>query len=352
MPKTIHLPKLPRVQIRHRGRLSQLFTYYGKMLRMFIYENDWKALPMAAIIAGLVAMVIKDGYCVSMEGTYQGAFALTCVAIWNGCFNSIQVVCRERAIIKREHRSGMHISSYIASHMLYQFLLCLLQTVVTMYTLRISGVPFPVAGFITPWMILDLGITVLLTSYAADMLSLLISSIVRTTTAAMTVMPFLLIFQLVFSGGFFTLPSSLRPISDFTTARYGMVAFASQANYNSLKMDLGWDQVSLVRYEKINVQLSADDIARMTDMDPDLLKAALEDKPVDFTFTINDILKTVGEETAKKEIQERTTKAYVNRDYVMTKDNIYHCWKMLILFAFAYAFLAVVLLEFIDRDKR
>ena len=51
-----------------------------------------------------------------MEGNLKGAFALTCVAIWNGCFNSIQSVCRERPIIKREHRSGMHISSYAVSY--------------------------------------------------------------------------------------------------------------------------------------------------------------------------------------------------------------------------------------------
>lgn len=35
-------------------------------------------------------------------------------------------------MIKREHRSGMHISSYIVSHMLYQAFLCLAQTAVTL----------------------------------------------------------------------------------------------------------------------------------------------------------------------------------------------------------------------------
>ena len=35
-------------------------------------------------------------------------------------------------MIKREHRSGMHISSYIVSHMLYQAFLGLAQTAVTL----------------------------------------------------------------------------------------------------------------------------------------------------------------------------------------------------------------------------
>ena len=117
-----------KFRIRYRGRGAQVGIYLGKLLRMFIYQNDWKVLPMAALIAGLVGMVIRKKMFINMEGTLMGAFALVCVCIWNGCFNSIQVICRERDVIKREHRSGMHISSYIFSHMLYQALLCLAQT--------------------------------------------------------------------------------------------------------------------------------------------------------------------------------------------------------------------------------
>ena len=127
-------------RIRHRGRLSQISIYLGKQMRFFVNENGWKVIPMAAIIAGLVAMVIQKRFFVDMEGSLIGGFALSCVAIWNGCFNSIQVVCRERAIIKREHRSGMHISSYMAAHMLYQLGICLIQTGVTIYVMKLVGV--------------------------------------------------------------------------------------------------------------------------------------------------------------------------------------------------------------------
>ena len=114
---------------RHTGRLSQTGIYLGKMFRMFIYQNDWKVLPMSAVIAGLVAFVLGSSLFVTQEGTLMGSFALSCICIWNGFFNSIQNVCRERAIIKRGHRSGLHISSYVAAHMIYQAFLCLCQTV-------------------------------------------------------------------------------------------------------------------------------------------------------------------------------------------------------------------------------
>ena len=130
-------------RLRHRSRLLQLPIYLGKMLRSFLYMSDWKLLPMSAIIAALVSMVVRRNYFLTMEGTLMGSFALTCVAIWNGCFNSIQVICRERPIVKREHRSGMHITSYVISAMIYQALLCIGQTIVTLYVCKLSGVSFP-----------------------------------------------------------------------------------------------------------------------------------------------------------------------------------------------------------------
>lgn len=232
--------KARRSLLHHRGRLQQIPIYLGKQFRSFLYMNDWKMLPMAAVIAALVAMVVRKYLFITQEGTLMGAFALTCVAIWNGCFNSIQVICRERPIIKREHRSGMHISSYLISNMVYQALLCLAQTVVTMAVCVGSNVRFPAQGFMTPFMVVDIGITMFLVAFASDMLSLLVSSIAHTTTAAMTVMPFVLIFQLVFSGSIFTLPAWATKFSDWTISHYGLTAITAQADYNHRPMNTGW----------------------------------------------------------------------------------------------------------------
>ena len=119
-----------RTNLKHTGHISQTVIYLGKLFRMFIFQNDWKVLPMSAVIAGLVSFAVGKNLFRTMEGTLTGTFALSCVCIWNGFFNSIQSVCRERAIIKREHRSGLHISSYVAAHMIYQSLLCVLQVFV------------------------------------------------------------------------------------------------------------------------------------------------------------------------------------------------------------------------------
>ena len=219
--------------IRHRGRGAQVNIYLGKLLRMFVYQNDWKVLPMAALIAGLVGMVIRQRLFLNMAGTLMGAFAMVCVCIWNGCFNSIQVICRERDVIKREHRSGMHVSSYICSHMLYQALLCLAQTAVTLIVTFFIGVEYPEKGMVTSFFLAEFGISVFLITYASDMMSLWVSSLAHNTTTAMTIMPFVLIFQLVFSGGMMTLPAWTEPLTYFTISNPGLKAIAAQADINN-----------------------------------------------------------------------------------------------------------------------
>ncbi len=247
---------LPQETLRHRGRGAQIWIYLGKFLRMFVYQNDWKVLPMAAVIAGLLALVIRDSFFLTMEGTLMGAFTLTCVGIWNGCFNSIQVICRERDVIKREHRSGMHISSYVVAHLIYQAMLCLLQTIITVYIFWLVGIKFPEKGLFFPWMIVDIGVTVFIVTYASDALSLWISTLVKNTTAAMTIMPFVLIFQLVFSGGMLSLPEWSKPISNMTISHYGLNALTSQANYNDLPMVSLWWTLVDMRDSDLNASIT------------------------------------------------------------------------------------------------
>lgn len=275
-------------KIRHRGRVSQIPIYVGKQLRFFIYQSDWKVLPMAAIVAALVSMVIRKDFFLTMEGSLKGAFALACVAIWNGCFNSIQSICRERPIIKREHRSGMHISSYVAAHMIYQFILCLAQTSLSMYVMRMMGVAFPTPGFMTRWMIVDVGISMLLISYAADMMSLFISSVAHTTTAAMTVMPFLLIFQLVFSGGLLPLPDWTRPLADYTISNYGIRVIAAQSGYNETPMVTAWNTLYKMRDSEIGGTVTLGQILDLLGDKDNAFLASHQDLEVLRPFTVGE----------------------------------------------------------------
>ena len=303
-------------KVRHRGRGSQIPIYLGKQFRFFINESDWKVIPMAAVSAGLVAMVIRNKFFVNMEGGLIGSFALCCVGIWNGCFNSIQAVCRERSIIKREHRSGMHISSYMIAHMIYQFLLCLAQTAVTMYVLLLAGVRFPNEGaLLTGWTIVDIGLTILLISYAADMMSLFISSVSHTTTSAMTIMPFVLIFQLVFSGGIIPLPAWSKPLSKLTISNYGIKAIAAQSGYNEMPMETGWKTLVSMKNNEIEVTVT---VGQIMDAMNTPAVAKRRDMTVLKSITVGEAMEILNEADGALQLRERTVLSPVTLREVLT----------------------------------
>ncbi len=284
--------------IRYRERGEQVTIYLGKFLRMFVYQNDWKVLPMAAVIAGLVALVIRDMFFRTMEGTLMSAFALVCVAIWNGCFNSIQVICRERDVIKREHRAGMHISSYITAHLIYQALLCLLQTAITVYVFLLVGVRFPAEGLFTQWMIVDIGITVFLLTFASDALSLWISSLARNTTTAMTIMPFVLIFQLVFSGGMLTLPAWSAPLTNLTISHYGLTALASQADYNSRPLVTLWGSLLALKDTDVTANVTVGQVLDYLEDEDNPGAKDLRETAFSRTMTVRELVKLLKDSGA------------------------------------------------------
>jgi hypothetical protein len=309
--------------IRHKGRLAQAWIYFGKFLRMFVYQNDWKVLPMGAVIAAVVTFVVGANLFKTQEGTKLGVFALVCVCIWNGFFNSIQVVCREREIVKREHRAGLHMSSYIAAQMLYQLLLCAAQTVVTLIICGLTGVLIPYDGVITPLGLVDTGITILLITYAADMMALMVSSIVRTTTTAMTTMPFLLIFQLVFSGGFFTLQGFAEKIQYLTISHWGMNSLCTIGRYNDLPMVTLWN--TLVKFKNVEV---------------------MGETP------LQDILIKMEETGMREQFLHWAGAQNTGADYAAVPENLMKYWIILGIMVLVFALAAVIALEFIDRDKR
>ena len=312
MAKQVKTQPLGSFIARHRARGAQVWICLGKLLRMFVYQNDWKVLPMAALIAGLVGMVIRKKFCLSMEGTLMGAFALVCVCIWNGAFNSIQVVCRERDVIKREHRSGMYVSSYVFAHMLYQAMLCLLQTWITLYVTSIVGVQYPKEGLLIGSFYLELFVSMFLITYASDMLSLWVSSLAHSTTAAMTVMPFVLIFQLVFSGGMLTLPEWTEPLTRFTISNPALKVIAAQADTNNRPFVTISDMLDRMRDDEVDVSVSAGQVLDILANGDSALVGRIRSRKIGSTPTVGDLVFTLRallpeEESASPE--ERTLAA-------------------------------------------
>ena len=307
--------------VRYKSRLEQIPIFLGKHLRMFINEGNWKVLPLSAIIAYLVVYVIGQRMFINMEGTAYAAFAVTCVCLWNGVFNSIQVVCKERGIIKREHRAGLHISSYLVSHMIYQAAICLIQVIIILVVFLVFGVHMPSGSAVTGSFLLDLAITMFLITYASDMLGLMISCIVHTPMTAMTVMPFVLIVQLVYANFVIPLDTIGQALSNGTITKWGIQSVCTVADYNS--------QESTVLMTALNT---------MNNDDPESLVSRVQK-----VLQIEEVSHKVGTLTASQ---------LQNDKYVFSSGNVLVNWGILTGFAILYAAVGVIFLEQVDRDRR
>jgi ABC-type transport system involved in multi-copper enzyme maturation permease subunit len=263
------------------------------------------------------------------------------------------------------------MSSYVAANLIYQAFLCLCQSGITLAVLRVSKMTFPVSSYVTGSAIADMFITVFLISYSADVISLFISSVVKSTTTAMTLMPFLLIFQLIFSGGFFSLSARLMKISDFTVSKWGLTALCAQGDYNDLPMVAMWNALfGMQDYElseetkntiinAVAEEYNIPDEARkiFADQIPDNAKPI---KPIvykiqgydkDGNIITDENGNNIGVDR-RRDFELECGKNNRKEQYVSTTENITDCWGNMIVFIVIFAAFATISLEFIDRDKR
>ncbi len=222
-------------------RVAQAGICFVNAFRKFFHHRSWMVLPMTAVLSLIAGLAIRDGFLTSLDGTMTGAFVLVGVCIWNGTYSSIQAICRERAIIREKKRLKLHSSSYTAGNMLLQFLICVAETGIVLVMLRAAGIRYTGRPLFTQWFVVDFGITIFLIIYASDMVALFISALCRTKTAAMTILPFVLVLQLVFSGSIISIPDSIDPIAMITVSRPGFKAMSAQADLNHLPIALVGD---------------------------------------------------------------------------------------------------------------
>ncbi|MCD8021089.1 MAG: FHA domain-containing protein [Clostridiales bacterium] len=214
-------------------QLAVLTKRYGELIM-----NDLPRLFLLLIQPVLIAILIKlvadkDVFNV-FEPTKQILFTFSCSGIWIGIFNTIQEVCKERAILKREYMSNLRLSAYVLSKYLMQLVVSLVQTLifVGLFILLMGNVPED--GVILPAYV-EIFITMWLTIYASSALGLFVSSIMKNGDRAMAFSPFLLIIQLLFSGILFTLDGASEVISYITVSRWSVEGLGNVINMNNLK---------------------------------------------------------------------------------------------------------------------
>ena len=185
----------------------------------------------------------NDGIIIAFDAFTQTKsimFTLSCAAIWIGLFNSIQEVCKERSILKREYMANLSLPVYMGSKVLVQAVIGLIQAVLLSVTflflsdLLKEGVDVWHEGLETLFgdrgIYLEIILAVWITILAAMALGLVVSSIVKNGDKAMVVAPFLLIVQLLFSGFLFKLEGVSEWISNVTISKWSVNSLCRISN--------------------------------------------------------------------------------------------------------------------------
>ncbi len=177
----------------------------------------------------------SDGQLDEFTDTQTGLFMLVCVAIFVGICNSIQEVCKERNILKREYMTNLNLGAYVSSKLIIQALLCALQMILVLvfFAVSVSSKQVHSSGVIFGSVWVEYFVTMFLLCFAADTLSLLISSIVKNSSTANIFIPVVLIVQIVFSGVLFDLGETVENFAYLMFSKWGIAGLAITSHLNN-----------------------------------------------------------------------------------------------------------------------
>ena len=220
---------------KNKKSFTKQFLTLSKRYAKTIINNKQQLLLLLAqapIIAYLLSLVVTDNLFNSYDEAKTLLFAMASASIWLGLLNSIQEICKERVILQKEYMANLKLSAYLGSKMLIQCLLGLIQAVLLVTTFSLL-VEVPSTGVVTSWY-LETTVVCFTTIISASSLGLVVSSLSKNSSVAMSFAPLLLVPQLLFSGMLFPLEGVVDKISYFILCRWSVEGFGTINNLNDL----------------------------------------------------------------------------------------------------------------------
>ena len=212
-----------------RFGLSQWLTLTRRYLEVKLKDrrNTLLLLAQAPIVAILLAIIVGDSV-----NDSKTLFIAAIISIWFGANNAVREIVSESAIYVRERLVNLKIPSYVFSKFTVLSGIALIQCVLFIGILssmgRLNIGDFPSLTFI-----------LYLTSLAGIAMGLFFSALVNSTEKAMSVLPLILIPQLLLSG-------YLNPIEDVyhNIATKKAASAAQYQRYQEAKDQKDWPQGS------------------------------------------------------------------------------------------------------------
>lgn len=231
------------VSFRSIGAVHQFFVLTRRYLDLFAHDpiNLMILLAQAPIIALLVNVLaerdsLHDVLAPANPAVHTDFFAqrtlfiLACSAIWFGIINAAREIVKEKAIYLRERTVNLGLMPYVLSKVVVLGALCAVQSLVL---LAIVGAKsgYPPRGILWPGTngaFAELYFSLVLMALVGLTLGLLVSALAPTTDRALSIVPIILIPQIMFSNVIFSLSDPVSKwISYLMPSRWGMQAMGS-----------------------------------------------------------------------------------------------------------------------------
>lgn len=204
--------------IHNTSFLSQLFWLCRRYFRIKFNDgiNTAVLIGQAPIIASLLCLIFD-----SVNASVL--FLMAVCAVWFGANNAAREIVCEQSIYKRERMFNQRIMTYIFSKVIvlgfFAFIQSLLFTLIIAFRYSDLDPSWNNAPYTFFWMFA--------LSLSATMMGLFISSIVSTTEKVMTIVPIILIPQVMLAGAVAKIPNAIvELLSYLTLSRWGNEGFS------------------------------------------------------------------------------------------------------------------------------
>lgn len=248
-------PCAPGAESPFRSGLRQLGTLARRYLD--VIRGDARNLVIlllqAPFIATILSFLYKPNTFSNDLATAPGAappvkdapellFLMVIATLWFGTINAAREISKERPIYLRERLAGVRVWPYLLSKLTVLATLCVLQSGLLLGIIG-ARVPLTTDGP-TWWLILG---TLVLTSLAATLQGLLLSALAGSSDQAVSLVPVVLLPQVIFSGMLIGL-SDLGPLRAVANVMPGRWAYGGLAALTDLS-DL-YAQTGIARHAK------------------------------------------------------------------------------------------------------
>jgi hypothetical protein len=182
-------------------------------------DDESPSLPVSQLLDGILKAhgpVVPSHVIVDPRYTYMLVFMMVVIVLWFGCSNAGKEIVKEEAVYSRERAVNLGILPYLASKFMVLCVICAVQVVLLMGLVYgvlellhvIADLPVPPTIYRLEYLP-QYGVLLLL-AMTGVALGLLLSACVSSPDRANTLLPYVLIPQIILGGGI--LPVKSEPL--------------------------------------------------------------------------------------------------------------------------------------------